>query len=202
MPLPGASLGAPSSLRPSPLLRPSRLLNTSVVVAADIGQAPAPPRPDPLITAVVGVVVAVWESGEGEEPVIEAVVPEGKPVMSHAETRKRAGMADSGTAESGAHASKATRAYARAAHPDWTHPTTAHAATEHGPTAYPSTAHASHAAAHPAVAHSTTHSVAAHSTAAVATTSTSTHSGRCIKRRTGDDGRRGGQDDHCFTHHD
>src|SRR5437016_2078280 len=100
---------------------PSPLLSVSVVAAAaDIGQAPAPPCPDPLIAAVV-VAVRIG-SGEGEEPVVEPVVPEGKPGMSHADTRKRAGVADSGAAKPRTHASKAT-----GAHADVTHPTAAHA---------------------------------------------------------------------------
>jgi hypothetical protein len=80
-PLLGAPLGAPSSMLPSPLL------NVSVVAAAtDIGQTPAPPRPNALIAAVV-VTVRVGP-GEYEEPVVEPVVPESNSGMSHAGTRK------------------------------------------------------------------------------------------------------------------
>src|SRR6266404_3022879 len=54
-------------------------------------------------------------------------------------------------------------------------------------------------AAHTDVAHAdVTHPTTTHST----TVAHPTHSGRRIKRRTGDDGRRGGQGDHYLTHHD
>src|SRR5437588_2933612 len=76
---------------------PSPLLNVSVVAAAaDIRQAPAPPCPNALVAAVG---VAVRERRGEEEPVVEPVVPEGKPGMSHADTRKRAWAADSGAAK-------------------------------------------------------------------------------------------------------
>jgi hypothetical protein len=89
-----------------------------------------------------------------------------------------------------------------------THPTPAHAATEHGATTHSTVAHSAAAhstVAHSAAAHPTTvpHSAAAPTTTvAAAPAPTPTSSGRRIKRRTGDDGRRGGQGDHCFAHHD
>src|SRR5262249_59801045 len=131
-------------LQPSPLLRPSRLLNVSVVVAADIGPAPAPSRPNALIAAVV---VAVWVGpGKHEEPVVDSMVLGGNSGMSHAATRKRARKADSGTVESRAHASKTTRAHA-----DLTHPTPAHAATGLAATGHAATGHA--ATGHAATRH-------------------------------------------------
>jgi hypothetical protein len=98
-------------------------------------------------------------------------------------------MADSGTAKPGAHASKTTRAHADAAHPTEAHSSTAAHPTKTHPTtvAYPTKAHPT------TVAHPT------HSTTVAAPT---THSGRRIKRRTGDDGRRRGQGDYDLTHHD
>src|SRR5215470_2290598 len=87
------------------------------VAAADIGQAPAPPRPDALIAAVVVRIAP----GKREEPVVEPVMPEGKSVMSHADTCE--GAADSGAAEPRTHASKTTRAHADVTH-STTHPTT------------------------------------------------------------------------------
>src|SRR5215475_2882015 len=94
-------------------------LNVLVVTAvtADVGEAPAPPRPDALIAAVVVRIAP----GKHEEPVVEPVMPEGKSVMSHADTCE--GAADSGAAEPRTHASKTTRAHADVTHPT-THPTT------------------------------------------------------------------------------
>src|SRR5262245_2543177 len=99
-------------------------------------------------------------------------------------------MTESGRAQAGSHASQTTRARG-----DVTRPTTAHRTKTH-PTTLADPTHPSHPttvadpthSTHPtAVAHPT------HPTTAAPTTAAPTRFGRRIKRRTGDDGRHGGQ---------
>src|SRR5262245_15750033 len=92
---------------------PPESLRSVGVGGAYIGQAPAPPGPDALVAAVV---VAIRERRGEEEPVVEPVVPKGKPGMSHSSTCERR-TPDSDAVNPRTHAGHANGANA-AAHAD------------------------------------------------------------------------------------